>query len=78
MTDPSRANRALNTVAGPSPVIGGANVTTKLYFRGEIDDVRIFPVALSTDEVSAYAGGKADAASRYIWSTLECLRHLDC
>ena len=65
MTDPSRANRALNTVAGPSPVIGGANVTTKSHFRGEIDDVRIFPVALSTDEVSAYAGGKADAASRW-------------
>ncbi len=65
MTDPSRANRALNTVAGPSPVIGGANVTAKSHFRGEIDDVRIFPVALSADEVAAYAAGRADAASRW-------------
>ncbi|MEK9986473.1 MAG: hypothetical protein VW879_17180, partial [Opitutae bacterium] len=43
----------------------GANVTAKSHFRGEIDDVRIFPVALSADEVAAYAAGRADAASRW-------------
>ena len=65
MTDPTRANRVLNTVAAQSPVIGGANVTAKSHFRGEIDDVRIFPVALTADEVAAYAGGTADAVERW-------------
>ncbi len=65
MTDPTRANRVLNTVAAEPPVIGGSNFQGKFNFRGEIDDVRIFPVALTADEVAAYAGGTADAAARW-------------
>ena len=70
MTDPSRANRALNTVAGPSPVIGGANVTTKSHFRGEIDDVRIFPVALSQTRFLPTPVAKPMRLRAGIWSTL--------
>ena len=65
MTDPTRANRVLNTVAADPPVLGGSNFQCKFNFRGEIDEVRVFPVALSADEVAAYAGGTADAAARW-------------
>ena len=60
-----KANRIINTVLDTPPVIGGANNATKFNFGGAIDDVRIFPVALSTNEIAAYANGTADAAPRW-------------
>lgn len=66
MTDPTRANKVVNTVPlNNSPVIGGASVSGQFNFRGAIDDVRIFPEVLTADEVAAYANGMADAAARW-------------
>jgi len=62
---PGNASRIVNTVVGDPPVIGGGNITSKANFGGAIDDVRIFPVALSSNEVAAYANGTADAAPRW-------------
>jgi len=60
-----KQKRVINTIANTPPTIGGASNHAQFNFRGDIDDVRIFPVALSSNEVAAYANGTADAAPRW-------------
>ena len=41
----------INTVSGPTPCMGASNHATNYNFKGDIDDIRIFPYALTATDV---------------------------
>jgi len=43
----------INTVSGINPALGGSNHASNYNFTGSIDDVRIFPAALSGAEIAS-------------------------
>jgi hypothetical protein len=49
----SSTSEVLNTILGTSACLGGSDQTNACNFNGYLDDVRIFPRALSESEVKA-------------------------
>lgn len=61
------SNRAINTVAGPVPTLGGSGHAANYGFSGTLDDFRLFPRALSDAEVMALATSRTQAAAAWYY-----------
>lgn len=59
------SSRAMNTAAGTTAVLGGSNHSATYSFAGEIDELRIFPEALSAAEVQALASATRQSAEAW-------------
>ena len=59
---------AINTSAGNNLTIGNWATDTNRPFRGILDDLRIYPRALTSAEIAALAGQTADGNFRALWS----------
>ena len=59
----SSTSMAINTAAGTTALMGASPHATNYNFAGDLDDVRVFPRALSDAEVAALA-----AAPRQAWA----------
>jgi arylsulfatase A-like enzyme len=62
-TPSASLTRAINTAAGTATVLGASPHAANYNFTGDLDDLRIFPRALSDAEVAALA-----AAPRQAWA----------
>jgi hypothetical protein len=58
----NRGSREINTAAGSIPVLGGSNHGSNYSFAGAIDELRLYPLALSQAQVKAIHDGSHEAA----------------
>lgn len=63
----SSSARTLATVAGPALTVGGSAHATNYNFAGLLDDVRLYPRALSADEVAALASTPQPSAKGWFF-----------
>ncbi|MDA7649053.1 sulfatase-like hydrolase/transferase [Akkermansiaceae bacterium] len=61
----SASSQDINTAAGSSAVLGGSNHSAAYSFAGDIDELRIFPSALSQSEIQAVIDGVNQEAAAW-------------
>jgi len=57
--------QTLNTAAGTTPVLGGSNHASGYNFAGDIDELRIYPDALSASEIQAIINADQQTATAW-------------
>lgn len=55
-------SRVINTASGSTPVLGGSNHGANYSFAGSIDELRLYPTALTQAQVQAICEGTQEAA----------------
>lgn len=61
----SSAAREINTAAGSTAMLGGSNHGAGYSFAGDLDEVRLFPGALSQGEIQAIIANQRQAAEAW-------------
>lgn len=61
----SASSRAINTTAGTTAVLGGSNHSAGYSFAGGIDELRVFPEALSAAEIQALSSATRQSAAAW-------------
>lgn len=59
------SSQTLNTASGTTAILGGASHSTSFNFAGDIDELRIYPEALSLSEIQAVANAGQQIANAW-------------